>query len=551
MAAALRLPAAGSDISDRPSLLGPADLSLTFRSPFDGSEQPYRLYLPSAYNNVDAVPLLVALHGTDGDQNKYFDYPEYGSGLYKRAAEQRGLAILCPLGNDARQLPTEWRGIGELHVLAAIEEVCRRFRIDRDRIVCSGQSMGGTGTTYLCCRYPDIFAGGVPLASTYGHLSLATNLRYVPMFYIQGEHDWPVYARTGPIPLTRALQELGYDATLWMVQGAEHNTMKWSTERVLDWALERRRVRHPRRVTFRSYFPLHGRAYWTEIQEITTPGSFAEIDAHIAPGNHIVVSVSNASQVVLRPEPELFDTPGDITVEVNGQLVFQGGCPADREIRLRIKGGECTATLEARQVRLRTTYPAYPVGIVVSAPNWDSDPETTLGNWLTDAMRDATGADIALCSRGHYRGIPLRAGQTVDMIDLINWLRPSDSALAKFTATGAQVREIIEDNIRTGPNEGRQLLQVSGCRYRFNRARPQGRRIVSTDLVATQEYTVVCELSALTRTDTMHLAGRFGEIPFTTLDFNTVSTAWRFIVQNQGKISATLEGRVQVESTDP
>ena len=53
---------------------GPADLHLASASPFDGSQQPYRLYLPSAYDGSPPLPLLVALHGTGGDQNKYFDH---------------------------------------------------------------------------------------------------------------------------------------------------------------------------------------------------------------------------------------------------------------------------------------------------------------------------------------------------------------------------------------------------------------------------------------------------------------------------------------------
>ncbi|MCF7838704.1 MAG: hypothetical protein K9N49_08755, partial [Candidatus Marinimicrobia bacterium] len=86
----------------------------------------------------------------------------------KHAAEQRGIVLLCPLGTDEDGLPTEWRGAAELNVLAAIEDAQRRFRIDPERIVCSGQSMGGTGTTYLCCRYPDIFAAG-PRAHVFRH----------------------------------------------------------------------------------------------------------------------------------------------------------------------------------------------------------------------------------------------------------------------------------------------------------------------------------------------------------------------------------------------
>lgn len=318
---------------------GPADLALTFRSPASGRDQPFRLYLPSGYDGQKPMPLLVALHGTSGDHNKYFDHPAYGDGIYRREAEKRGIVLLCPSEGDPLNLPTEWRGLGEVNVLALIEEVCRRFRIDRDRIVLSGQSMGGTGTTYLCCRYPELFAAGIPLASTYGHLTLVENLRHVPMFYVQGEKDWPVYANDGPIPITKRMSQLGYNGQLWIVAGEGHNTMLASTERVLDWALQQHRVAHPRRVTFRAYLPIHGKAYWTEIQAIEQIGRFAEIDAAIEPGNVVAASIANAAQVAIRPEPELLDLAQPIEVRVNGCRVFHGSCNVEEEIRLVLGSG--------------------------------------------------------------------------------------------------------------------------------------------------------------------------------------------------------------------
>ncbi len=529
---------------------GPADLALTFISPFDGSEQPYRLYLPTAYDGSRRLPLLVALHGTGGDQNKYFDHETYHHGIYKTEAEKRGIAVLCPLGNDAQGLPTEWRGVGELHVLAALEDVQQQFRIDPDRIVCTGQSMGGTGTTYLCCRYPDVFAAGIPLASTYGHVSLITNLRDVPMFYVQGGKDWPIYAQTGPIPITEEMRRLGYNGTLWMIPNAEHNTMSVSTERVMDWALEQKRVAHPRHVTHRAYFPPHGRAWWTEIREIERPGWFAEVDARIEEGNRITVDARNTTRVVLRPDPLLVDRDQQISVMLEGREVFRDSCGPQRQILLLRNDNTWSASLEPLQVSRRTDRNQFAIGVVGEPPSWEGAAETTLGNWLTDAMRDISGADIALCTKGHYRygnrfrGAAVKAGQTLDFIDFINWLRPSDSALATFTLSGSELLTIIEANILDKPQEDRFLVQVSGCRYRFDRRLPPGRRIVETDIDPKRGYTIVCNSSSITRTDTLHLGAGFGKLDHRFLEPNLLSAAWRFSRKNGGRISAKLEGRV-------
>ena len=96
------------------------------------------------------------------------------------------------------------------------------------------------------------------------------------MLYVHGAKDWPIYAKTGPIPITTEMQRLGYNGSLWMIPEAGHNTMDVSTERVMDWALKQWRVAHPSHTTHRAYFPPHGRAWWVEIQEIERPGWFAE-----------------------------------------------------------------------------------------------------------------------------------------------------------------------------------------------------------------------------------------------------------------------------------
>jgi len=550
--AALPLPclATGRAFADESNVVGPRDLALEFVSPFDGSKQPYRLYLPSAYDGKQATPLLVALHGTGGDQDKYFDHETYGNGIYKVEAEKRGLAVLCPLGVDANGLPTEWRGEAEINVLAAIEDVQRRFRIDPDRIVCTGQSMGGTGTTYLACRYPDLFAGGAPLASTYGHVSLVANLRDVPMLYVQGGDDWPIYAATGPTPIMNEMKRLGYNGELWMIPGVGHNTFAESTARVLDWALQQRRVAHPKHITHRAYFPPHGRAWWLEIQEIERPGWFAEVDAKAEPDNRIEVKLKNTARLALRPDPALHDLTRPLVIVVDDREVFRGLCGETEEVRLARENGEWTATTQPRREPSRVDWKNFVIGVVDEPPTWEGEAETTLGNWLNDAMLDISGADVAITTRGHYRynnrmrGRDIEAGQTVRLMEFTSWLRPLDTALATFTLKGSDLLKIIEANILDGPRADMFLVQVAGCHYKFDRRKPQGQRVVETDIDSSREYRIVCNSSDITRGDTLHLGDYFGKLNHEFLEPNLLSAAWRFTLKNQGRIAAKLEGRV-------
>jgi predicted esterase len=531
-------------------LVGPQDLELAFRSPFDGTQQPYRLYLPSSYDGLAELPLLVALHGTGGDQNKYFDHVDYGNGIYKTEAEKRGIALLCPLGTDAQGLPTEWRGEAEINVFAVLEEVQRRFRIDSQRIVCTGQSMGGTGTTYLCCRYPDLFAAGIPLASTYGHVSLVANLRHVPMFFVQGGNDWPIYAATGPIPLTQEMKRLGYAGDLWMIPDAGHNTFAASTPRVLDWALQQRRVSQPTHITHRAYFPPHGRAWWVDIQQIERPGWYAEVDARVIEGNRVIVIPKNTRQLVLRPDPMLYDSERPLRIAVEDRDVFSGLCNDSKEVLLVRENAVWTAKTQPRQNPSRTQWKNFIMGTVDQPPTFEGTSETTLGNWLADAMRDISGADIAICTKGHYRigekmrGQTIQPGQTLHLMQWINWLRPGDAALATVKLSGSDLLKIIEMNLLDGPRDDMFLVQVSGCRYTFDRKRPQGNRVVDTDIQPDRQYTAVFNSFDLTRSDTLRLGEYFGKLDHQTLEPNLLSAAWAFTVKNGGRVSARLDGRV-------
>jgi predicted esterase len=511
---------------------------------------PIGLYLPTAYDGQTALPLLVALHGTGGDQNKYFDHETYQHGIYKAEAEKRGMVVLCPLGTDANGLPTEWRGEAEINVLAALDDVQRRFRIDSQRIVCTGQSMGGTGTTYLCCRYPDLFAAGVPLASTYGHVSLVTNLRHVPMLFVQGGKDWPIYAATGPIPITQEMTRLGLRGELWMIPNAEHNTMDVSTPRVLDWALRQTRVAHPRQITHRAYFPPHGRAWWLEIQQIDRPGWFAEVKASVQDENRISLTLKDSSRIALRPDPELMDLQRPISVSIGEQIVYRGTCHGGQELLLERLTDGWHATLKPRQLTPRTEWKTFVIGTVDQPPTWEGTTDSTLGNWLTDAMRQISGADIAICTRGHFRvgnqlrGASIRSGQTVHLMELINWLRPSDSALATFTLRGADLLRILEMNLVDGPRAEMFLVQVSGCHYRFDRRRPEGERIIESDIDPQRTYRIVCNSAAITRTDTLHLGPFFDNLNHELLEPNLLSTAWHYIHHNANRIHATTAARV-------
>ncbi|HKO58048.1 MAG TPA: bifunctional UDP-sugar hydrolase/5'-nucleotidase [Thermoanaerobaculia bacterium] len=109
--------------------------------------------------------------------------------------------------------------------------------------------------------------------------------------------------------------------------------------------------------------------------------------------------------------------------------------------------------------------------------------EAPLGNLITDALRMATGADIAVFNSGGIR-TDLRQGDLVysDIFEV----SPFDNYPAVVTMTGAQLREMVR--IMSSGDTG--ILQVSGLRYTVDGSRPKGDRVTEISVDPNATYRV-------------------------------------------------------------
>ena len=131
-------------------------LALGYRSAVDGSVQPYGVIIPKGYDAKSPMRLDVVLHGSTRPVGMSelrfmarFDEGDQANSLPPEAP----YIELHPLG----RVENAYRWSGETDVFEAIEDVCRRYRIDRGRIVLRGMSMGASGTWHLGLKHPDRF----------------------------------------------------------------------------------------------------------------------------------------------------------------------------------------------------------------------------------------------------------------------------------------------------------------------------------------------------------------------------------------------------------
>jgi predicted esterase len=520
------------------------DLRLTYFSRIDQTEQPYRVYVPSSYEGQRPIPCVIAMHGTGGNESSLFEDKRLPPGTLGRVAEKHGVLMVSPHGRGT----TEYRGIGENDIFCVLAEVRKRYRIDGERIYLTGQSMGGTGAAYLGLHHPDLFAAVAPLAPAYSFPWLAANLQHVPSWWIQGAKDAGFYLVGAAVGIDR-MRALGGPVKYDLIPDEEHPAGLKRIDDVVGWLKGHQRVAHPRDYVFEVDTPLHGRAYWTAVDAIATPGKVATVRAKAEGDRRVRLDLENVASLAFFPDAAVFDLAQPLAVVVNQAEVYAGMLPRDRQLRLVAAGRAWKTTVEPRQEQDLTTYRTHPVAVAPAALD-NRGTESLLANWITDAMRDATGADIALYNRVHDRGLGIPQG-TVDIVDLIQCSRPFDQCLVTTRLTGRELLEILDANaaepkrpVSQAPAQpAARLIQISGARYRFDPSLPAGKRIVSSDLDPARRYTVVMEGQVVER-ETVLLAGRFKKLEYTSTNTAFTLALYGYAAKLK-KIEARAEGRVQ------
>ena len=105
--------------------------------------------------------------------------------------------------------------------------------------------------------------------------------------------------------------------------------------------------------------------------------------------------------------------------------------------------------------------------------------ETAFGNLLADAMRQATGSDIALTNGGGIRGDTVYPPGTKLTRKMVLTELPFGNKTVVLRLTGAQVREALETGVSRAENPSGRFPQISGLAFTFDARRPPGDRVTS------------------------------------------------------------------------
>jgi polyhydroxybutyrate depolymerase len=184
-------------------------------------ERTYRIKMPEDHDGTTPVGAIVHTHGYRGTAAGVMR----NRGLSRIAAEL-GVAIIAPKSAaDDWVIPGAPRKTGNdgsaefTYFEAMLDDVARRFPIDRSRLMASGFSAGGMMVWNLACQRGGLFAGYVPVAGTFWQpVPQTCDTAPVNLIHIHGTSDTVVplegraIADTAQGSVTQALEMLAATA---------------------------------------------------------------------------------------------------------------------------------------------------------------------------------------------------------------------------------------------------------------------------------------------------------------------------------------------------
>ncbi len=272
-------------------------------SRLDGSVQPYGLVVPKSY-------------AKEGDRKFRLDFWFHGRGETLSEVNflrdrERNVGTFAP--PDAIVLHPYGRYCnankfaGEIDALEALDSVRSRYRIDDDRIVVRGFSMGGASTWHLAVHYPDRWAAANPgagfaetptFAQVFHKVTLTPTWWEIKLYHLYDCTDWadnlrhcPTVAYSGEIDsqkqaadiMAEALKKQGLDLVHIIgpkTKHAYHPQARIEVERRISALAAKGREKDPETVHFTTYTLHYNKCAWITVDALDHHWEEARIEAH-------------------------------------------------------------------------------------------------------------------------------------------------------------------------------------------------------------------------------------------------------------------------------
>jgi hypothetical protein len=304
---------------ERPWTRQPGKSLRGYRSRVDGSIQPYAVVLPSGYDPANQAPwrLDIDLHGRGTTEVKFLQSNEPAPGSNGAKPVDQPFITLLPFGRGNNG----WRWSGETDVFEALSQVDHQYRIDPDRTILRGFSMGGHGSWHIGVHYPGMWAAVSPGAGfsetrkyakiapgtipeyqekswhIYDAVDYALNMFNAPYIGYGGEIDPQLQAALNM--KERAAEEM-VPLTVIVGPKTEHRYHPDSFAEIMGHLSKAKREPAAKQVKFTTYTLKYNRCKWVTVDALEEHYRRADVLAD-ATGPGITVSTRNVAALTLAP----------------------------------------------------------------------------------------------------------------------------------------------------------------------------------------------------------------------------------------------------------
>ena len=323
-----------------------------YRSTIDGQVLPLRVTVPEEYDGVKPVPLDVAQHG------RFTNLYEVETVTSWQGAEIEYLPHTLQIDLFGRGHNTyHWAAEGD--IFDAIAFTKRAYKIDPERVMLRGFSMGGAGVWHTSLQYPDLWAAvevgagntashRIPVLDTldptyqamctlYDNMyEWAPNAYDIPFMSYVGEIDgnYPNHLKaqaemekagihfTGDKYLQKATD--APSITFYVAPNTPHEMSKDGRKYINAYLEERLKMgrQTPDRIRFLTYTTRYNRDYWVTLDGLDKHYERAVIDAKRSDNDSDYdITTKNLNRLVLR------QTERATMINIDGEKLHVKGAP--------------------------------------------------------------------------------------------------------------------------------------------------------------------------------------------------------------------------------
>ena len=252
---------------------------------------------------------------------------------------------------------------GEMDLFEALEDVKKRYRIDENRILVRGFSMGGAAVWHIAVHHAGLWAAAAPgagFAETQGYQKITNEQKHAMPWWETKLWNWydatayatnlfntPVVAYSGEIDKQRqaaevmgqALAREGLRMTHIIGPNTEHKyhpDAKVEINRRLDALAARGRTAVPRKLRFTTHTLRYNKMKWLTVDALEEHWERSRVEAEIREPGFLVVRAENVAAFTIdfHSAEFPFDPATKPSVTINGMPVQTVVCETDLSWRV-------------------------------------------------------------------------------------------------------------------------------------------------------------------------------------------------------------------------